>query len=206
MTTEKAIEPGDLPIDTIRQAIVPANRKQIIDHPGFINIAMKDGGHYPGCKLIEFVGVTGPDPTFNKSAVDKANEFFTDHANLVIVEWKLHDSSVYVLYTNQLTDKEIEVLNESSTLFREAVEKKMAQQVSDEEEAEKAEKARIEELNQLAADGRKWRAHSHALTKLMATKGISQEAVEKELRKLLQGPDQSKPVSLAENLAKKGKK
>lgn len=186
----KPTDPAELSIDAVRQSILPAERVRVIDRPGQINIAMSSGGHYPGCKLVLF------------ETAEKANEFFTLHSNLLAVDWRVGASNqLFVLYTNQLTPEEIEVMEQQGRWLREKVEEYMSIKVKQAELEKTQEEERIKEVNELATDGRKFRHIRDAMYKKAREAGLDPTSVDKELGKMLQGP---KSGSLETNL-KKGK-
>lgn len=166
-------DPSEAPIDAVRESVVRPDRKNVINRPGALNVAASHG-NYPGCKMLLFYGV------------EEVNDFFAKHSNLLVVDIRavqLADKVAFtVLYTNQLEGQEMRALELYGRELRAKVEEMIEEERLAEEKGTEDERARIEEVNALAADGRKYRALKNELRKKARKMGLDPEKIEKELK------------------------
>lgn len=181
VTTEPAVPPQ--PEETYRQpeaglsVQIPKDRRLMIHAPGWMNVA-KDGGGYPGCRLVSITTALGLDGTRRlvvdglepddgakfleemaeervDSPIEAVNLYYKHRANLLTVMVQPFVNGVLIAHTNNLEGSRLDYFREASRrVAREMETWEQEEQAKQQKEFEEQE-ARTKELNRLAELGAK---------------------------------------------------
>lgn len=146
------------------QLEIPKKRDFNIKRIG--NIAYTNAsGSYSGCKLMEW-GNTG-----NTSAAEDFNQFFTDNANLMVVDMWVDDTGqITAIVTNTLTHEQLEVIKTRSSLIEQEVQKIMEANEAANLVQEKAVATKADEMLELAKVGEHCQKNHGGLIKQIRAK------------------------------------
>lgn len=154
--------------EDIEKATLPEKREFVISRPGHINYA-EARGNYIGCKMMTFTH-TYANGAAGVTATENMNEFFRQHANLLVVGIWPFERHVDVLYTNTLEGEELEEFNEYSrsvALHMADWKRERAERRSKRDEATAAAES---EVKRLVAKGKKCEVDHGGLNKKLKGK------------------------------------